>query len=101
MRTECISEQYEFEGLGRRRVVAAFDGGRVTSHAGALLLGQLDRWLGLIRRFAACFEDRRDANLVEHSVETLLGQRVFAIALGYEDLNDQLKNRKPAIAVQV
>ena len=63
MRAEFISEQYEFEGLGRRRVMAAFDGGRVTSHAGALLLGRLDRGLGPIRHFAACFEDRRAANL--------------------------------------
>jgi hypothetical protein len=69
-------------------VVAAFDGGEVTSDAGALLLGATDRAVGLIARFAGCFEDGRDQTLVEHRVETMTAQRVFGIALGYEDLND-------------
>ena len=67
---------------------AAFDAGLVTSDAGALLLGATDRAIGLIRRFAACFHDERRQDLIEHEVATLVGQRVFAIALGYEDLND-------------
>ena len=72
----------------RHKVVAGFDGGIITSDAGGLLLGRLDRGLGLIRRMASCFTDRRDPRLLEHTVETLVGQRVFALALGYEDLND-------------
>jgi len=74
--------------VGRRRVVAAFDGGAVSSDAGALLLGKADDAIGLIDRLSACFEDRRRAELIEHSVRTLLGQRVFGLAPGYEDLND-------------
>jgi len=69
-------------------VEAAFDAGLVTSDAGALLLGATDRAIGMLDRFAACFRDERRADLIEHAVATLVGQRVFAIALGYEDLND-------------
>jgi hypothetical protein len=71
-----------------RRVVASFDGGSMTSDAGGLLLRATDRALGLVDRFAQCFVDRRDATLIEHTVATLVGQRVFGLALGYEDLND-------------
>lgn len=71
-----------------------FDGGAISSNAGALLLGQLDKGLELIGRFALCFTDRRDMRFVEHRLETLLGQRVFALALGYEDLNDHDELRK-------
>jgi hypothetical protein len=71
-----------------RAVVASFDGGRITSDAGALLLGAADRVIGLTRRLAACFTDHRDPALVEHAVETLVMQRVVGIALGYEDLID-------------
>jgi len=74
-------------------VVAAFDGGAITSNAGGLLLGGADRAIGMMKRFAACFHDERRAHLIEHEVETLVGQRVFAIALGYEDLNDHDKLR--------
>ena len=88
MQTECTPALFEFEPVERKKVVAGFDGGTITSDAGALLLGQLDRGLGLIRRMGACFTDRRDPRLVEHPVETLVGQRVFGLALGYEDLND-------------
>jgi hypothetical protein len=69
-------------------VVAAFDGGTVSSDAGALLLGCTDEAIGLIDRLAGCFIDERDPQLIEHTVRTLIGQRVFGIALGYEDLND-------------
>ena len=88
MHTECTPALFEFEPVERKKVVAAFDGGTITSDAGGLLLGRLDRGLGLIRRMAACFTDRRDPRLIEHTVETLVGQRVFGLALGYEDLND-------------
>jgi hypothetical protein len=100
MQTECTPKLFEFEAVGRRAVVAQFDGGTITSNAGALLLSQADRGLGLIRRFARCFTDRRDPRYVEHSIETLVGQRVFGLALGYEDLNDHDELRKdPVFAV--
>ena len=88
MHTECNPEQFEFARVEGRRVVAAFDGGAVTSDAGGLVLGATDRAIGLVGRLAACFRDRRKPELIEHEVATLVGQRVFAIALGYEDLND-------------
>jgi hypothetical protein len=88
MPTQCNAEQLEFSCVGRRRVVAAFDGGTVSSDAGALLLGQADRAIGLIDRLASCFIDGRQSHRVEHSVRTLVGQRVFGLALGYEDLSD-------------
>ena len=88
MPTECSPELFEFAPVEGRRVVGCFDGGRLTSDAGALLLGSADRAIGLVDRFAACFRDRRRAELIEHEVRTLVGQRVFGIALGYEDLND-------------
>jgi hypothetical protein len=82
MPTDCSPELFEFEPVERRKVVAAFDGGAMTPDAGALLPGQLDHGLGLIQRFAACFTDRRDPRFVEHRLETLLGYRVFCLALG-------------------
>lgn len=88
MQTECSANLFGFARVEGRDVVAAFDGGRITSDAGALLLGATDRAIGLIDRFAGCFEDRRSQALIEHEVSTLVGQRVFGIALGYEDLND-------------
>ena len=88
MQTECTPKLFEFEAVDRRPVVAGFDGGNITSNAGALLLGQVDQGLSLMRRFAACFVDRRDPRYVEHQVETLVGQRIFGLALGYEDLHD-------------
>jgi len=100
MPTECTPTLFEFEAVDRRAVVARFDGGDITSNAGALLLGQVDRGLGLMRRFAACFIDRRDPRFVEHGLETLVGQRIFGLTLGYEDLNDHDELRKdPTFAV--
>ena len=94
MPTECNPGLFDFGSVEGRRVVAGFDGGRVTSDAGALLLGATDRAIGLIDRFAGCFSDGRSAKDVEHAVATLVGQRVFGIALGYEDLidHDQLRH---------
>ena len=100
MPTECSAEQFDFGVVEGRPVVAAFDAGLVTSDAGALLLGATDRAIDLIGRFAACFRDQRRAELIEHAVATLVGQRVFGIALGYEDLNDHDDLRHdPAMAV--
>lgn len=88
MPTECIADLFGFAPVEGRRVEASFDGGSITSDAGGLLLGAADRAIGLIDRLAQCFEDRRDGDLIEHQVRTLVGQRVFGLALGYEDLND-------------
>jgi len=100
MPTECNAELFGFAALGRREVVAGFDGGAITSDGGALLLGAADRAIGLVERFAGCFRDVRCQDLIEHEVKTLVGQRVFAIALGYEDLNDHDELRHdPVMAV--
>ena len=100
MPTECSAEQFDFGIVEGRIVEAAFDGGLVTSDAGALLLGATDRAIGLVDRFATCFRDYRRQNLVEHVVTTLVGQRVLGIALGYEDLNDHDELRHdPVLAV--
>jgi hypothetical protein len=100
MQTECSAERSMFGRVEGRSVVAEFDGGALTSDAGGLLLGAADQRLGLVRRLAGCFRDARDPRLVEHSVATLIGQRVFGIALGYEDLNDHDELRHdPLMAV--
>src|SRR5512134_1369841 len=88
MPTQCISEPLHFEGFDGRRVEAAFDGGAVTSDAGALLLRETDRVIGLIDRVAACLWDGRDPVRAEHSLRTVIGQRIIGLALGYEDVND-------------
>ena len=88
MPTECSSEPFGFTRVEGRAVVAAFDGGVVSSDAGALLLGSADRAIGLVDRFAMCFKDGRLQDRVVHQVRALVGQRVFGVALGYEDVND-------------
>lgn len=88
MPTECNAELFEFAPVESRRVEASFDGGSISSNAGALLLGSADRAIRLVDRFANCFRDSRASALIEHEVATLVGQRVFGLALGYEDLND-------------
>lgn len=88
MPTQCNPEPMLFARLEGRSVVADFEGGALTSDAGALLLGATDRAIGLVDRFAACFVDGRSPGRVVHDLRTLVGQRVFAIALGYEDVND-------------
>jgi len=102
MLTECNTREFDFQGLGRRAVTARFDGGAITSDAGGLLLREVEAKTGMLRRFAACFTDHRDADLIEHSVYELLAQRVYALALGYEDLNDHDTLRHdPLLAVLV
>jgi len=88
MQTECSADPMLFARLDRRELVADFGGGAISSDAGALLLGATDRAIGLVERFAACFSDGRDQGRVAHELPTLIGQRVFGIALGYEDLID-------------
>ncbi len=100
MPTECSAELFDFGTVEGRAVEAAFDAGLVTSDAGALLLGATDRAMRMTARFAACFHDERRRDLIEHEVATLVGQRVFGIALGYEDLNDHDELRHdPMMAV--
>lgn len=100
MQTDCSADLFAFAPVERRAVVAGFDGGAITSDAGALLLGAADRAIGLVERFAACFADARRPELIEHSVATLVGQRVFGIALGYEDLNDhEVLRHDPVMAL--
>jgi hypothetical protein len=86
--TQCTQSSFEFEAHFRRAVVASFDGGALTSDAGALLLRQVDRKMGFLRRMAGCFTDFRSPWLTRHGVEQMLAQRVYGLALGYEDLND-------------
>src|ERR1700747_2415557 len=82
MQTECSADLFGFTPVEGRKVVTAFDGGQMTSDAGALLLVATDKQIRLIERFAGCFTDYRDADLIEHTVPSLVGQRVFGIALG-------------------
>lgn len=86
--TECNGKQLTFQALGRREVVARFDGGQLSSDGGGLLLRETERRSGIIKQFADCFRDYRNPLLVEHTLRSLLGQRVFGLCLGYEDLND-------------
>ena len=100
MLTQCSPDLFGFAPVAGRSVVAGFDGGAITSDAGALLLGATDRVIRVVDRFARCFRDERDPARIEHEVATLVGQRVFGIALGYEDLvdHDELRH-DPALAV--
>jgi hypothetical protein len=100
MPTECSADLFEFAPVEGREVVAGFDGGAISSDAGALLLGATDRAIGMMDRFASCFHDERRQDLIEHEIVTLVGQRVFGIALGYEDINDHDELRHdPLMAV--
>ena len=100
MTTECTQNSFEFAAEGSRQVVARFDGGTITSDAGGLLLRQTDQRIHLLKRLADCFTDGRDPEQIEHPLEQLLAQRVFGLALGYEDLNDHDQLRAdPLLAV--
>ena len=84
--TQCIPSLFTFQNLGAREVVAAFDGGKVTTDAGGLLLREVDQHFGFVNQFARCFTDHRDPEALEHPVADLLKQRIFGLCLGYEDL---------------
>lgn len=88
MNTECTAGQLEFHGLGRRAVVGQFDGGKISSDSGGLLLREVEQRTHILKRLAGCFVDHRDPDQIEHAVESLIKQRVMGLALGYEDLND-------------
>src|SRR5665213_171009 len=100
MPTECRAETLAFQEVGRRAVVAQFNGGALTSDGGAVLLREVERTTGILSGFAACFHDDRDPARITHSVAALVRQRVYALALGYEDLNDHEQLRHdPLFAV--
>lgn len=102
MTTDCNSAQIGFEGVGGRKLVASFDAEHITSDGGVVLLHQVDRRFGLVRRLAKCFIDHRAPELIEHGVEELLRQRIFGICCGYEDLNDHSALRDdPLLAATV
>jgi hypothetical protein len=100
--TECIPSSLAFQDLGKREVTARFDGGFITSDGGALLLREVEAKFHFVERFANCFTDHRDPDLVEHPLADLLKQRIFGLCLGYEDLNDHDRLRHdPLLAVAV
>jgi hypothetical protein len=100
METECNRSTFEFQPLGSRQISARFDGGTISSDAGALLLREVEETTGLLAKLAKCFVDYRDPEKIEHTVEALIKQRVFALSLGYEDLNDHDQLRTdPVLAV--
>lgn len=102
MTTECTQESLWFSRQSGRDIVARFDGGSITSDGGGLLLREVERRTGILRQFAACFTDHRDAGQIEHTVEELISQRVYGLALGYEDLNDHDELRRdPLLATLV
>jgi hypothetical protein len=95
--TECNQSEFGFEASGRREIVARFDGGTISSDGGAFLLRQTDQRLNLLPRLAQCFLDGRNQDLVEHSIQEMLSQRVYGLALGYEDINDHEQLRKDPV----
>jgi hypothetical protein len=99
---QCNQKEFDFGRHFRRQITARFDGGSISSDGGAILLRQVDQRLGLLSGLAGCFEDHRDSRRIEHSVSQMLAQRLYAIALGYEDLNDHDELRgDPLLALLV
>jgi DDE family transposase len=102
MQTECTQGWFGFDRRNGRDVVARFDGGNITSDGGGLLLGEVERRTGILRQFANCFTDHRDPEQIEHTAQDLVSQRVYGLALGYEDLNDHDELRRdPLLATLV
>jgi hypothetical protein len=102
MTTECNQFVFGFHPQKRREIRAQFDGGAITSDGGGLLLREVEKRIGILCQFAACFTDYRNPDLIEHQVKELVAQRVYGLALGYEDLNDHEELRNdPLLAVLV
>jgi hypothetical protein len=102
MSTECNQFIFGFHPQRRREIRAQFDGGAITSDGGGLLLREVEKRMGILQQFAACFTDYRNPDLIEHPVEEMVAQRVYGLALGYEDLNDHEELRNdPLLAVLV
>jgi len=97
METQCITEQMEFQQLGRRSVIGRFDGGIISSDGGAVLLREVDRRTGISERLARCFRDYRKQERIEHPVGSMIRQRICGMALGYEDLNDHDRLRHDVV----
>jgi hypothetical protein len=95
--TECSQSGFGFEALGSREIVARFDGGTISSDGGAFLLRQTGQRLNLLPRLAECFLDGRNQKQVDHSIQEMLSQRVYGLALGYEDLNDHEQLRRDPV----
>ncbi len=95
--TECTRKALQFSSLSRKKILADFNGGRLTSDGGALLLREANRRTGLIDALAACITDPRDPAKTHHEVTTMLAQRIYGIALGYEDGNDHQTLREDPI----
>lgn len=95
--TECNQSSFGFEACGKREVLARFDGGTISSDGGAFLLRQTDRRLNLVARLAECFLDGRNQELIEHTITEMLAQRIYGLALGYEDINDHEQLRKDPV----
>jgi hypothetical protein len=95
--TECNQSSFGFAGSGKREIVARFDGGTISTDGGAFLLRQTDQHLKLLPRLAECFLDGRNQSMVEHSILEMLSQRIYGLALGYEDINDHEQLRKDPV----
>src|SRR4051794_35655357 len=101
MSTECNAAYLDFPMVGPRQVLADFAGGDISSDGGALLLRETERLTGVVRQFAACFTDHRNPDLTEHTVEELIAQRIYGLALGHEDLNDHDDLRRDPLLATV
>jgi hypothetical protein len=101
MTTQCNSAYLDFPMLGSRQVLADFDGGDISSDGGALLLRTTEELTGILHQFAACFTDHRNPDLIEHPLRDLIAQRVYGLALGYEDLNDHDDLRRDPLLAAV
>lgn len=99
--TECTQTSFEFPAIWSRSVTARFDGGKITSNGGGLLLQQVDQRIDLLSRFGRCFSDQRDQKRVRHGVPAMLAQRVYGLALGYEDLNDHEQLRQDPLLMML
>ena len=102
MTAECNQFGFGFHPLKRREIRVQFDGGAISSDGGGLLFREVEKRIRILRQFATCFTDYRNPDLIEHTVEELVAQRVYGLALGYEDLNDHEELRNdPLLAVLV
>jgi hypothetical protein len=105
MNTVCTNNnnilQLTFQPLGKKKVEAKFDGGMITSDAGTLLLREIDRKYGILESFSQCFTDHRDPRYIDHTVEELVSQRVYAISAGYEDVNDHDRLRNDSLLATI
>ncbi len=99
METGCRQKMLKLEGLGKRKVVAQFNGGTISTDAGGLFLREVENGRGILKQFSRCFTDYRDQGEIEHTLEELVSQRVYGIALGYEDLSDHDSLRADCLLV--